>query len=61
MEGEALSSSVCKTLLLGLLRGVFAATVACAPADAQQQQKTNIVIIWGMMSANPMSAPTHAA
>jgi arylsulfatase A-like enzyme len=31
----------------GLLASVFAAAVTCAPATAQQQQKTNIVIIWG--------------
>jgi arylsulfatase A-like enzyme len=33
--------------LPGLLVSVFTATVACAPSSAQQQQKPNIVIIWG--------------
>src|SRR5258706_4092916 len=29
------------------MASVFAATVTCAPAGAQQQQRPNIVIIWG--------------
>jgi arylsulfatase A-like enzyme len=42
-----MSSSILRKLLPGLLASVFAATVICAPAGAQQQQKPNIVIIWG--------------
>jgi arylsulfatase A-like enzyme len=42
-----MSSSILRRLLCGLLVSVFTATVACAPAGAQQQQKTNIVIVWG--------------
>jgi arylsulfatase len=42
-----MSSSILRKLLPGLLASVFAATVICAPAGAQQQQKPNIVVIWG--------------
>ena len=42
-----MSSQILRKLLPGFLASVFAATVACAPAAAQQQPKPNIVIIWG--------------
>ena len=42
-----MSSSILRKFLPGLLASVFAATMTCAPADAQQQQRPNIVIIWG--------------
>ena len=42
-----MNKSIVKTLSSGLLASAFAAVVTCAPAIAQQQQKTNIVIIWG--------------
>ena len=32
---------------VGFLASVFVAAVACLPAAAQQQPKTNIVVIWG--------------
>jgi arylsulfatase len=38
---------ILRNLLPGLLSAVFAATVTCAPAAAQQQQRPNIVIVWG--------------
>jgi arylsulfatase A-like enzyme len=41
-----MSSSILRKLP-GLMASVFAATVTCAPAGAQQQQRPNIVIIWG--------------
>jgi spermidine/putrescine-binding protein len=34
-------------VLLGLSAGVAAATLVSVPTAAQQQQKPNIVIIWG--------------
>jgi arylsulfatase A-like enzyme len=46
VEAQAMTLPT-KKLRLGLFACVFAATVTCAPAKAQQQQKTNIVIIWG--------------
>src|SRR5262249_27920515 len=46
-EAESMSSSILRKLLPALLTLVFAATMISAPAGAQQQQKTNIVIIWG--------------
>jgi len=39
-----MSSLILRNFLPGLLSAVFA---ACAPAAAQQQQRPNIVIIWG--------------
>ena len=42
-----MSSSILRKLLPDLFVSVFAAAVTCVPAAAQQQQKTNIVIIWG--------------
>jgi arylsulfatase A-like enzyme len=42
-----MSSSTRRKALLGLLASVFAATVTCVPVSAQQQQRPNIVIIWG--------------
>ena len=33
--------------LFGFLAVLFAAALVCLPAAAQQQPKTNIVIIWG--------------
>src|SRR6266481_3103487 len=42
-----MSSSILRKLLPGLVGSVFAATVTFAPAGAQQQQRPNIVIIWG--------------
>jgi hypothetical protein len=42
-----MSSSILRKFFPGLMASVFVATVACAPASAQQQQKPNIVIIWG--------------
>src|SRR5690349_2479871 len=36
-----------KNALLGSLAAAAVATAVCAPAAAQQQQKPNIVIIWG--------------
>ena len=42
-----MSSSMLRKLLPGLMGSVFAATVTFAPAGAQQQQRPNIVIIWG--------------
>ena len=42
-----MNASIAKTLLFGLLASFVAAAVTCAPAIAQQQPKTNIVIIWG--------------
>src|SRR5215510_12529521 len=39
--------SILKQFLLGSMAFVFAATVTFAPAGAQQQQRPNIVIIWG--------------
>jgi arylsulfatase len=36
-----------KTFWSGLIASVFAAAVTCAPAIAQQQPRTNIVVIWG--------------
>jgi hypothetical protein len=42
-----MSSSILIKFLPGLMASVFAATVTCAPAGAQQQQRPNIVIIWG--------------
>src|SRR5467141_1708082 len=46
-RAETMTIPVTKKLWPGLLASVFAAAVTCAPATAQQQQKTNIVIIWG--------------
>jgi arylsulfatase A-like enzyme len=46
-EAEIMSSSILRKFLPGLMASAFAATVICAPAGAQQQQKPNIVIIWG--------------
>src|SRR5450755_2014668 len=42
-----MSSSILRKLLPGLMGAVFVATVTFAPAGAQQQQRPNIVIIWG--------------
>src|SRR5262249_27055667 len=42
-----MSSSILRKLLPALLTLVFAVTMTCAPVGAQQQQKANIVIIWG--------------
>jgi arylsulfatase A-like enzyme len=39
--------SMAKTFQSGLLASIFVAATTCAPAVAQQQQKPNIVIIWG--------------
>jgi arylsulfatase len=36
-----------KNILFGGLAAVAVATLACVPAQAQQQKKSNIVIIWG--------------
>jgi arylsulfatase A-like enzyme len=46
-EAQDMSSSTRRKALLGLLASVFAATVTCVPVSAQQQQRPNIVIIWG--------------
>src|SRR5262245_50327261 len=43
----AMRTSIAKTLLSGLLASVFATTATWVPAVAQQQQRPNIVIIWG--------------
>ena len=40
-------SSIVKKLVPGLLASVFTATGAFVPTAAQQQQRPNIVIIWG--------------
>ena len=39
--------SLFKTIWLSLLTAVIAAMAASAPAEAQQQQKPNILVIWG--------------
>src|ERR1700687_449971 len=36
-----------RNIFIGSLAALAAATAICAPASAQQQQKPNIVIIWG--------------
>ena len=36
-----------RNTLFGSFAVVAAATTICAPASAQQQQKPNILIIWG--------------
>jgi arylsulfatase len=47
--------------LLGPLAVIVAATVASAPAVAQQQQKPNIVIIWGDdIGISDISAYSHS-
>src|SRR5450755_1777926 len=46
-EVKDMSSSILRKLLPGLVGSVFVATVTFAPAGAQQQQRPNIVIIWG--------------
>lgn len=46
-RAETMTIPITIKLRPGLLASVFAAAVTCAPATAQQQQKTNIVIIWG--------------
>jgi arylsulfatase len=42
-----MSSWILRKFLPGLTASVFAATLTCAPTGAQQQQRPNIVIIWG--------------
>jgi arylsulfatase A-like enzyme len=60
MEVEDMSSSILRKCLPGLLASVFAATVTCAPAGAQQQQRPNIVIIWGDdIGQSDISAYSH--
>ena len=48
-----------RNILIGSLAALVAATMANAPAIAQQ--KPNIVIIWGDDIGHRMSAPTRAA
>jgi hypothetical protein len=46
-EAEIMSSAILRKFFPGLMALVFAATVTCTPAGAQQPQRPNIVIIWG--------------
>jgi arylsulfatase A-like enzyme len=55
-----MSSSILGKLLPGLVGSVFAATVTFAPAGAQQEQRPNIVIIWGDdIGQSDVSAYSH--
>ena len=49
-----------RKLILGSLALIAGATSVTAPADAQQQQKPNIVIIWGDdIGQSDISAYSH--
>jgi spermidine/putrescine-binding protein len=52
---------ITKALMSGLLASVCAVGVTCAPSNAQQQPKTNIVVIWGDDVGQSNSAPIRAA